>query len=79
MTDDEENKAGEEPKRFRPENFIHRLQSEGFVQWNRFTWIHPKDISLFIVKGKIKRVRRNRDRIMAQCADVIANMKSDAE
>jgi hypothetical protein len=74
MTDDEENKAGEETKGFRPENFIRRLQAEGFVQWDRFTWIHPKDIPLFIVKGKIKRARRGRAMIMAQRADDIANM-----
>ncbi len=79
MTDDEENKAGEEPKGFRPENFIRRLQAEGFIQWDPVTWIHPKDIPAFILKGKIKRAQRNRARIMAQRASTIANMKSDAE
>lgn len=66
MTDHEAQKSGEVPRRFRPEKFIRRLQAEGFVQWDRFTWIHPKDIPVFVAKGRIKRWRRRRAEFMAQ-------------
>jgi hypothetical protein len=42
------------------ENFIRRLQAQGFVQWDPCTWIHPKDIPWFTARLKITRSRRRR-------------------
>jgi hypothetical protein len=42
------------------ENFIKRLQAQGFVRWDSCTWIHPKDIPWFTARVKINRSRRRR-------------------
>ena len=76
MSDDEENKTGEAQKQFCPDNFIKRLQAEGFVRGDPVTWIKPEDIPVFVAKGKIKRSRKRRALLMAQRAE--ARMQKDS-
>lgn len=78
MTDDE-SKPGKELRQFRPENFIRRLQAEGFVQWDPITWIHPRDIPIFLAKRKINRWRRRRAMMMAQRAEAESRAQPDPE
>ena len=68
-----------DPKAQKPvwvENFIKRLESEGFVRWDSCTWIKPEDIPAFTAKGKINRSRRRRALLMAQRAE--AGMQKDS-
>ena len=61
MSDNDEqapNRNGQKPVWV--ENFIRRLQAQGFVQWDSFTWIHPKDIPWFTARIKINRFKRRR-------------------
>jgi hypothetical protein len=73
MSDNEENKDRKEQKPVWVQNYIKRLQAEGFVRWDSCTWIHPKDIPLFVAKGKINRARRRRALVLAQRAKAKTN------
>ena len=72
---DEENNDRKAQRPVWVENFIKRLESEGFVRWDPVTWIKPEDIPVFVAKGKIKRSRRRRALLMAQRAE--ARMQKD--
>ena len=69
VSDNEENKTGAGQKPAWVENFIKRLQAQGFVQWDPVTWIKPEDIPVWVAKGKINRSRRRRALLMGQRAE----------
>ena len=73
---DEENNDRKAQKPVWVENFIKRLESEGFIRWDSCTWIKPEDIPVFIAKGKIKRSRKRRAILMAERAE--ASMQGDS-
>lgn len=79
MSEEEDGKTSDAPRRFRPEYFIRRLQAQGFIRWGRATWIHPKDIPAFIVKAKINRWRKRRAMMMAQLAETESTIHSNSE
>ena len=77
MSDNDEDKDPKAKKPVWVENFIKRLKAEGFVRWDRVTWIKPEDIPIFVAKGKINRARRRRSFVLAQRAE--ARMKRESE